>query len=301
MKILIVGVGGVGGFLGSQLLKAGHDVFFVARGKRFEFLSKHGLEVKSKLGNVKLDEINVLKTIPKKEKFDVIISTVKLYDFDDFISEIKNIQLSDTIILPFQNGIYSEQRIMEQFGKENTYGAVAQISSFINEKQIIIHKGILATFFVGKVKSQNSEKLSNFSNECKIAGLDLRIKTNIEEKIWEKFIFLSAYSGITTFSKKTIGEIFTTPTLKGMFINAMKETFNLSKYFNVKFKSDPIQYWISKIEKMPFDMTSSMFLDFIQNKKIELKWLSGSVVEYSKIFGNYCGTHKMIIDELNIK
>ena len=59
MEILIVGAGGVGGFLGSQLCKAGFDISFVARVKRFDFLSKNGLEMKSKLGNTKIKNINV--------------------------------------------------------------------------------------------------------------------------------------------------------------------------------------------------------------------------------------------------
>ena len=38
-----------------------------------------------------------------------IISTVKLYDFDGFVEEIKTKGLHETILLPFQNGVYSEQ------------------------------------------------------------------------------------------------------------------------------------------------------------------------------------------------
>ena len=46
-----------------------------------------------------------------KTNFDIIISTVKLYDFDHFVSELNNLDnLDNKIILPFQNGIYSEQK-----------------------------------------------------------------------------------------------------------------------------------------------------------------------------------------------
>ncbi len=301
MKILIVGAGGVGGFLGSQLCKAGFDISFVARGKRFDFLSKNGLEMKSKLGNTKIKNINVYKSVPQNKKFDLILCTIKLYDFDNFISQIKKIGLKNSILLPFQNGIYSEQKILEEFGENNTYGAVAQISAFINERQIVIHKGKLASFFVGNINNINDERLVNFCNKCQSFGLDIKIKQNIKEKIWEKFIFLSAYSGITTMSQKTIGEIFENIKLKNLFITAMKETYLLSKFFNVKFKSNPIQYWLEKIEKMPYDMTSSMHVDFVKKRKLELQWLSGSIVYYSDMFGNECKVHKKIIEKINIK
>ena len=53
-----------------------------------------------------------------------------------------------------------------------------------------------------------NKKLLKFCEISKNSGLDIQYKSNIKEKIWEKFIFLSAYSGITTLTKKSIGEIF---------------------------------------------------------------------------------------------
>ena len=48
MKILILGVGGIGGFIGSHLVNANYDVTFVARGERFIFLKSNGLILESK-------------------------------------------------------------------------------------------------------------------------------------------------------------------------------------------------------------------------------------------------------------
>ncbi len=301
MRILIVGVGGVGGFIGSQINSSDLEIAYVARGKRLEFLKKNGLKVKSKLGEKVIGNLKIFDSIPTKIKFDVVICTVKLYDFDGFIKDFKNTNQEDTIILPFQNGIYSEQKLIEEFGVKKTYGAVAQISSFVDEKEYIIHKGSLATFFVGSMGDLQNNKLRIFCEKCKKSGLDIRLKSNIKEKIWEKFIFLSAYSGITTLTEKTIGEIFASQKLKNLFINAMRETYNLSKYFSVEFGSDPIHYWLEKIKKMPYDMTSSMYIDYTKKKKLELDWLSGFIVTYSEKFGNDCSTHKLICRDILVK
>ena len=42
MKILIYGVGGIGGFLGSKLKDVTIDLTFIARGNRYDFLKKNG-------------------------------------------------------------------------------------------------------------------------------------------------------------------------------------------------------------------------------------------------------------------
>ena len=296
MKVLIIGVGGVGGFLGSYLEETDFDITYVARGERFNYLKNRGLVVHTKLGERRIRNIKVRHSIPENDRYDFIISTVKLYDFDNLISELKTVGLKEAILLPFQNGIYAEQKISSEFEKVQAHGAVAQISSFIDDDQIIRHVGELATFFVGKMNEKNDSKLIDFCQKSQNVGLDIRLKQNIKEKIWDKFIFLSAYSGITTLTQKTIGEIFETQNLRKKFVEAMNETYNLSKSFGVIFKSNPVKYWIKKIEKMPSHMTSSMFIDYKKNKKLELNWLSGSIIRYSQRFGNACPIHKEIVD-----
>ena len=59
MKILIYGVGGVGGFIGSHLQKASFDISYIARGTRFEFLKKNGLKLKSQLGDKNIKKIKI--------------------------------------------------------------------------------------------------------------------------------------------------------------------------------------------------------------------------------------------------
>ena len=49
-----------------------------------------------------------------------------------------------------------------------------------------------------------------------------------------------------------------------------------------KFKRDPLAFWIEKINSMPYEMTSSMYLDFKSKKKLELEWLSGFILNLGK-------------------
>ncbi len=301
MKILIYGVGGIGGYLGSKLLETDNDIMFIARGERLKYLKKNGLEIKSNKESRVFKPIKVFDSIPPKVNFDIILSTVKLYDFEEFIRNIKKSNNCGSILLPFQNGISAEQRLIDEFGEEKCYGAVAQISSFIDEDQSVKHVGKLATFFVGKMNQRNDLKLENFCKMANVFGLDIRYKENIKEKIWEKFIFLSAYSGMTTLTQKTIGEIFEVTELREKFIGAMRETYYLSKEFKVTFTNNPIDFWLDKINKMPYEMTSSMHLDYNKNKKLELEWLSGFVVRYLEKFKKDCLIHKEIIENIKVK
>ena len=298
MKVLIYGAGGVGGFIGSFLEKTDFEISYVVRNKRFEFLKSNGLILKSKIENLKKKNLKLLEKINKGDSYDIIIITVKLYDFDNVFDEIIDKVKGDFIILPMQNGIYAEEKISKTLGLDNTYGAVAQISAHIDSKQIVQHIGTLATFFVGSYGKKESQTLKFFCEKVQEKNLSIIFKENIKEKIWEKFIFLSAYSGITTMTQKTIGEIYNISELKNKFNNAMKETFNLSRKFGVDFKRDPIEFWNDKIKKMPAEMTSSMYYDFLEKKKLELDWLSGSIIELAEKKGIKCETHKEIVKKI---
>ena len=298
MKVLIYGAGGVGGFIGSFLEKTDFEISYVVRNRRFEFLKSNGLILKSKIENLKKKNLKLFEKINKGDSYDIIIITVKLYDFDNVFNEIIDKVKGDFIILPMQNGIYAEEKISKTLGPDNTYGAVAQISAHIDSNQIVQHIGTLATFFVGSYGKKESQTLKFFCEKAQEKNLSIIFKENIKEKIWEKFIFLSAYSGITTMTQKTIGEIYNNSELKNKFNDAMKETFNLSRKFGVDFKRDPIEFWNDKIKKMPAEMTSSMYYDFLEKKKLELDWLSGSIIELAEKKGIKCETHKEIVKKI---
>ena len=295
MKVLVIGSGGVGGYIASYLCKTNFNLTLLCRGKRFNFVKKNGLILNTLGKKLKRTNLNVTSELKKKTSFDIIINTVKLYDFDSVLEDILLKVENNFIMLPFQNGIYAEEKIKKKIGLNRSYGAVAQISSSINQiNQEIDHLGSLATFFVGSYSNHQSKLLQIFCQKCQEASLNFVYKNDIKEKIWEKFIFLSAYSGFTTLNEKSIGQIFGDRNLKEKFIKAMEETYNLSKKFGIIFNFNPVEKWINKIDKMPYKMTSSMFIDFKNKKKLELDWLSGFILEASRKKGIGCETHEEI-------
>ena len=296
MRILVIGVGGIGGFIGSYLVSNNYDVTFIARKKRLSHLKTYGLKLQSELRRIDCPKIRAIEKIPEEESFDIIINTVKLYDFDSVLNEIKNKVKNKPVIIPFQNGIYAEEKLKKTFPNIDTVGAVAQISVFVDGNQMIKHVGKLATFFVGGYDIVENNLLEDFCDSVQKIGLKLIFKKNIKEKIWEKFIFLSAYSGMTTLFLKPIGYIFEDKAMKKKFTGAMLETYNLSKKLGVSFKSNPVEFWLEKIKKMPFDMTSSMHVDFNNKKKLELDWLSGSIETLSKTYDIDCPIHSEIVE-----
>jgi 2-dehydropantoate 2-reductase len=52
MRILVMGSGGIGGYYGARLARAGNEVVFVARGAHLEAMQQGGLQIHDRDGSV---------------------------------------------------------------------------------------------------------------------------------------------------------------------------------------------------------------------------------------------------------
>ena len=88
MKILVLGVGGIGGFFGGYLHESGADVTFLVRPKRKALLITNQLKVISPLGNLNLDPKLILAE-ELKPVYDIILISCKTYDLNQAIIDLR--------------------------------------------------------------------------------------------------------------------------------------------------------------------------------------------------------------------
>ena len=82
MKVLIIGSGGVGGYFTSLLCKSDFNLTLLCRGERYDFIKKKGLILNTLGKKIKSNNFFVTSELENKMSFDIIINTVKLYDFE---------------------------------------------------------------------------------------------------------------------------------------------------------------------------------------------------------------------------
>src|SRR5947209_6971062 len=118
MRIAMMGSGGVGGYFGARLAQAGHDVTFIARGRHLAAMREHGLRVKSGSGDIHLAQPNVTDDPSTIAPVEVVFFAVKLWDTDDAARQIAPLIARGGVVIPFQNGVESMQRVGAVVGRE---------------------------------------------------------------------------------------------------------------------------------------------------------------------------------------
>ncbi len=111
MKIAIIGTGGVGGYFGGRLAKAGNNVTFVARGEHLKAIQQNGLIVKSIKGDFKIENAKATDNISSIVNVDLVILGVKAWQVKDIAKDLLPIIKSDTIVLPLQNGVLAAEKL----------------------------------------------------------------------------------------------------------------------------------------------------------------------------------------------
>jgi 2-dehydropantoate 2-reductase len=159
MKITIIGTGGVGGYFGGKIAKAGYDVTFVARGEHLKAIQKNGLIVKSILGDFKLYRVKATDRIKDIGAMELIIIGVKAWQVKEVANELKSIVKRKTIVLPLQNGVLATDELKEQISGDNVISGLCRIMSKIESPGVINHFGIEPTIVFAEVDNSKTERI----------------------------------------------------------------------------------------------------------------------------------------------
>jgi 2-dehydropantoate 2-reductase len=284
MRIAAMGAGGVGGYFGARLHQAGHDVSFFARGRHLEAIRSNGLKVESAHGNAQL-KVRVLEDPREADVADVVLFAVKLWDTESAAERLRPVVGKDTVVIPFQNGVESIERLRKFFPAQSVLGGSAYIGTRIKSPGVIEHTGEMARLQFGPVIPVQRPAAERFLEVCKQAGIQAEIPDDIVKANWEKFVFLVGLSSATALARSPIGVVRGDPDLRWLFEQAMRETWRLGRARGVALADDYVEGRMKFADGLHADMKASLLHDLENRGRLEAPWLCGAVVRMATQLG----------------
>jgi len=289
MKILIVGIGGVGGFFGGKLAYQYRDsddleIFFLARGTHLNQIQKNGLQIKH-LGETYTCQPDKASDDPEEfGKVDVIIYCTKAYGLESIASQLEANMHSGTKVLTLLNGVDSYEKLVKMYPDHNVINGCVYILSRIESPGVIENFGQKHQLFFG-YDHQDVNELRPLEEKFQNAGISAQLSNSISEITWAKFIFISAVATSTSYYDITLGEILADENKRKVLVQLIREVKEVGLKKQVTIADDIEDDILNKLEKLPFETTSSMQRDFRQNKQTEVK----SLTEYVILEGDKLG------------
>ena len=284
MRIAIMGSGGLGGYFGGMLARAGEDVHFIARGPHLEAMRSNGLTVKtSSIGEFTIP-VNVTDDPSEIETADLVMMCVKTYDTESAAQLIRPLIGSDTVVISVQNGIENEENIGRVIGSEHVLGCMCYVTSNI-ESPGVVKEIFCQDISLGEPEGGPSSRVDELANTLEGAGLPAKVPPDINTAIWGKFLAISAYSAVCCVTRVPAGTIKAHPETESLFWGALDEGIALADAAGVTLPEgfkDSLQIMTSGI---PPIHRASMYFDLDAGKPMELEDLVGVVVRLGGKYG----------------
>lgn len=301
-KIVIVGLGGVGGYYGGLLARKYADntdieICFVARGEHLKKVQKDGLTViteeetfviRPKLATNDVSEIGIA---------DYVILTTKSYDLDVTIAQMKPCVGKNTVILPLLNGIDISSRIRSLLPGTEVWEGCVYIVARLNEPGVVESSGNVHRLSFG-YENKTNERLLSFEKILHDASIKAIFHKDILLAIWTKFFFISSTATLTSYFDVSFGALLTDECRKSTLVNILEELLLVAHAEKVNIEHSIIDHIIKQLENLPFDTTSSMHSDFQAGRNTELKTLTGVVIELGKKHGIATPVYEKVFETL---
>ncbi len=253
-KILLLGIGSIGGIIAGKLLLANYDCTLVTNNETItKILIKDGLRILegSNKETIIIEPSKVhTNTCFIRDKFDLIFYMMKTAQVENAISQSKHLLNSGGFVVAFQNGI------VESLYENHFLNKVIIASVIFNS--IMLSPGVYSLskseqIIIGK----NRSRVANSSLEnvreilSKITSCD--VSQNMEGIYWSKLAINCSINAITAISGKYLGQLLKIGYCRDIFFSIYRETIDVADKLGIKLekiKIDP--YMLYSDEQTPF-------------------------------------------------
>ncbi|MFB3917449.1 MAG: ketopantoate reductase family protein [Terriglobales bacterium] len=277
MDIAVIGAGGVGGYYGGLLARAGNRVTMLARREHLSALRTRGLEVHMP------DEHFVVSVgaVAKPEELvgaELAIVAVKSYSLAEVAPAISRVANSGSIVLPLLNGVDTvEQLVKFHIPEKQIVAGLTTISVFKVAPGVIERRSSFARVAVGEPRGGLSQRAQRIADTFVQAGIDASASANITVELWRKFAFIATLAAACGLSRTSIGPLRTAP-LGGLLLErSVREIVSIGKARGVGLSETDVQQTLATIRGLAPQMKPSFLVDLERGGPTELDILSGAV------------------------
>lgn len=284
MNIVVIGAGGVGGYFGGKLAKAGFDVTFIARGKHLEAIKEKGLQVKSILGDFTVHP-KVTDSMQAIKNPDLVILGVKSWQVTEIGKQLKSVINGKTMVLPLQNGADNADKLRTVLPKDNVLAGLCKIVSKVESPGVINHFTFEPEIVFGEYDNRKSDRVKQLKTIFDKAGFKSTRSDDIHLDIWKKFLFIGTISGIGALTRAVFGVMRQIPEIRKIIKDTADEMLAIANAKGVGLTQQDVAMMINVIDKLDYNTTASMQRDVMEGKPSELENFNGYIVAQGKLLG----------------
>ena len=297
-RVLVVGIGGVGGYFGGLLARhytreAGGavetgpvEVDFVARGAHLEAIRQHGL-VLNTTGQEGLvcRPAHASEAVEQTEAADLCLICVKGYDLEEVSRRLAASAGERTVFMPLLNGVDIRERIRAHVHTGIVLPSCVYVSASIEMPGVVTQKGMAGVVICGRDPDHPGYDPFPVVDLLSAAGITVRYEEDPYPAIWEKYLFIASFGVVTAWAEQSFGAVLEDAQLKGYVRTIMEEIAAVAGERGIRFPTGIVDSSLEKAENFPYETKTSYQRDVEKAGRNEGDLFGGTIVRLGRELG----------------
>ena len=258
MRIVIIGAGGIGGWLGTRLSASGQQVGFLVHDRTLAALRSSG----------------ALGGDP-----DLVFVTTKVDALPQLAPTLRRLTGPTTGVVSTQNGISAPGLLADAVGKEHVLPGVARVYSATISPGNVRTIGSAGSLALGEWSGSATARSSAAVDALEAAGVRAWVPSSIWAELWRKVSFVVVQGALGAVTNAPIGVLRSD--LRDTFTEAVHEVVAVAAALGHDLATDdapdPLAAALRMADAQPADATTSMQRDIASGLPSELDAQLGSL------------------------
>lgn len=284
LRILIVGGGGVGGYFGARLARAGLPVTLLARGAHLAAIQRGGLHVSSSVEGEYTVKVDAVERLVGRGPVDVIVLAVKSFDTEAALAMLPPVLGDETAVLSLQNGVGNVELVEASVGAARTLGGAAYVFAELTAPGVVTHR-FAGRIAFGELNGRVTARAERLRDAFVAAGVPVELSTDIRRVLWEKYLLICAQAGVTAVTGCPSGVVRAVPETWRLYRLLLEELAALAAAARVVLPPDVVDRVLAAAAELGPDTRSSLANDLAAGRRLELEALHGYAVRLGQRLG----------------
>jgi 2-dehydropantoate 2-reductase len=270
LKVVVVGAGGLGSYIGAVLDQAGHDVTLVTRGEHREAIEANGLEVRSHAGDF-VARPRCVGSGLELDAADLTFLVTKTFSLDEVSPQLRHLAERGSVVVSLLNGVSALERL-EAAGvpRERLTDGVAYMTSFRVAPGVVERKAAHQRIVLGAHADLVREAFVD-------TIVDVEERDPISVELWEKMAVVCVLSVLCALGERNMGSVRGHPLGADLQRLAIAEVFDVARAAGVPVPDDAESRIDETLDRFPDDFFPSVIHDLNQGRPTEMADLGGEI------------------------
>jgi len=295
MRILITGIGALGGTIATRALSGGVEVCLATRTEASAKILRSGLKVSGVGGEASAvpARVAVIEDYEPQEKFDLILLATKAHDALERAPALTHLLTPRGLLLPIQNGAVA-QLLADRLGRGRVIGGLSNLGATMVEPGVYEQRNT-GYLLIGELAGGPSERVESIAQALK-GAIGVRTTANLRGALWAKLLLNCSVTTIGAVAGRTMRQYMILPGGAEVFRRAYDEALAVAFGTGTlpeQMIGNPVppgwkersptgkdyDGWIDQILGVYGDLKPSMLQDFERGRRTEIDFINGYVAQ----------------------